>query len=26
VSHFAQGLGVRGPVSSRRIRRALEAA
>ena len=24
VSHFAQGLGTRGPVSSKRIRRALE--
>ena len=23
MSHFAQGLGVRGPVSSKRIRRAL---
>ena len=26
VSHFAQGLGVRGPVSSKRIRRVLEEA
>ncbi len=26
VSQFAQGLGVRGPVSAKRIRRALEAA
>jgi hypothetical protein len=25
VSHFAQGLGVRGGASSRRIRRALES-
>jgi ATP-dependent helicase HrpA len=25
VSHFAQGLGTRGPVSSKRIRRALAA-
>ena len=24
VSHFAQGLGVRGPVSAKRIRRVLE--
>jgi ATP-dependent helicase HrpA len=26
VSHFAQGLGTRGPVSSKRIRRAIEEA
>jgi ATP-dependent helicase HrpA len=26
VSHFAQGLGTRGPVSSKRIRRALDEA
>ena len=26
VSHFAQGLGVRGPVSAKRIRRALQDA
>ena len=26
VSHFAQGLGVRGPVSSKRIRRAIAEA
>jgi ATP-dependent helicase HrpA len=26
ISHFAQGLGTRGPVSSKRIRRVLEEA
>jgi ATP-dependent helicase HrpA len=26
VSHFAQGLGTRGPVSAKRIRRRLDAA
>ena len=26
VSHFAQGLGTRGPVSAKRIRRTIEEA
>jgi len=26
VSHFAQGLGTRGPVSAKRIRRVIEEA